>query len=142
MMDAGQRPVILPALKVTVQRTPGRKILRDIAPLATGAQYIHEAVDHFPDIDLPAAPAVFGRRNLWLNVRPFLVSQVTRVAKLVPVVPGAVLWSPHAAPRESVAAIESRESRPHKPPSLTDSNDSHTSGTDTQTRWIQGERRT
>ena len=100
--------------------------------LATCAQHIHEAVDNLANIDRPISSSMFGGRDLSFNVRPFLVGQVTWVEKLVPVVPGAVLWSPHAAPRESVTAIESREFRRHKPPLLTDSNDSHTSGTDTQ----------
>jgi len=130
-MDPRQCPVVLPALKVAVQSTPGRQVFWDIAPLAAGAEHIHDAIDDFPDINLPIASPMFGGRDLSFNVRPFLVGQVARVAKLVPVVPGAVLWSPQAAPRESVTAIESREFRRHKPPLLTDSNDSHTSGTDT-----------
>jgi hypothetical protein len=40
VMDAGQRPIVLPALEVTVQRTPGRQILRDIArPAFAAASY-------------------------------------------------------------------------------------------------------
>jgi len=61
-MDPGQRSVILPALEVAMQGTPGRQILWDITPLATGAQHIHEAVDHFPNIDLAVTAAVFGWR--------------------------------------------------------------------------------
>jgi hypothetical protein len=106
-MDPRQRPVVLPALKVAVRGTSGRQVLWDVTPLATRTEHVHDAVDDFPNIDLPIASPMFGGRDLSFNVRPFLVGEVTRVAKLVPVVSGAVLWSPHAAPRESVPRIES-----------------------------------
>ena len=117
-MDPRQCPVVLPALKVAVQSTPGRQVFWDIAPLAAGAEHIHDAIDDFPDIDLPIASPMFGGRDLSFNVRPLLVGQVTRVAKLVPVVSGAVLWSPRAAPRESVPRMESQSIRAGQPPSL------------------------
>jgi len=107
-----------------MQSTPGRQVLWDITPLATGAQHIHKAVHDFPFIDLATASAMFGGWDQWFNVRPFLVCQVARVPKLVSVVSGAVLGSPHAAPRESVLRIESQAVRAGQPPSLTDSKDS------------------
>jgi hypothetical protein len=131
-MDIRQSAIILPALEVTVHGTPGWQVLWNVAPLTTGTKHIHDAVHDLPDINLALAPTMFGRWDQMFNMRPLLIRQVARVAEFVPVVPGAVLWSPHAAPRESVAAIESREFRPHKPPSLTNSNDSHSSGTGTQ----------
>jgi hypothetical protein len=110
-MDPRQCPVVLPALEVAVQGAAGRKVFGDVALLATGAQHIHDAVDDLANIDLPISPPMFGGRDLSFNERPFLVGQIAWVAKLVPVVPGAVLWSRHAAPRESVPIIESREFR-------------------------------
>ena len=130
-MDPRQCPVVLPALKVAVQGTSGRQVLWDVPPLATGTEHVHDAVDDFPNIDLAITSPMFGGRDLSVNVRPLLVGQVTRVAKLVPIVSGAVLWSPHAAPRESVPRIESQSFRAGQPPSLTDPNDSRSSRTDT-----------
>ena len=132
VMDAIERAVPSPQVKIVVHRATRRQILRDRSPLATGAQHIHEAIHDFPLIDLAIPSTMFGRWNQRSDVRPFFVRHVTRVTKLVPVVPGTVLWGPHAAPRESVPRIEAWAIRAGQPRSLTDSNDSRTFETDTE----------
>jgi hypothetical protein len=78
----------------------GWQVLAKIAPLAAGAQNVHHAVDHLADIDAPFATAPLGRRDQRLDMRPFRIGQVARIAQLVAVVARAVLGSPHGAPQQ------------------------------------------
>src|SRR5208282_5698098 len=41
-----------------------RQVLRDVAPLATGAQNVHDAVDHLAHVDAPFAAAALGQGGL------------------------------------------------------------------------------
>ena len=86
MMDAIQRPVIVPKIKIFEQGAARRQVLGDRPPLATGAQDVHQAVHHFTDIDAPLAAAAFGRWYQWRNMRPFLIRHVTQVAKLAAII--------------------------------------------------------
>ena len=138
VMDPPQCAVVLPTLEIIVQCAPGQYIFRNISPLGARAQHIHDTVQYLPKIDLTWASAVFRGRNGSLDTGPLVVRQVAGVAKLVPVVPGAVFWSPHAAPRESVPAIESDDPGRCKSPPVTDSKDSKTSRTDTQMTPARG----
>ena len=99
-MDAIQRAIPVPQAEIIVHGASGRQVLGQRAPLATGAQDIHHAVDHLAHVDPPLAAAPLGRGDQRLDMRPFLIGQVARIAQLVTVVAGAVLGSPHEAPRE------------------------------------------
>jgi len=112
VVDFLQRAVVAPQTKVVVHRAARRQILRDVAPLAVGAQDIHHAVDHLAHVDAPLAAAALGRRHQRFDMRPLGVGQVARIAQLVAVVAGAVLDRPHAAPRESVPCTESQKFKP------------------------------
>jgi hypothetical protein len=57
----------MPALEIVVQSAPGRKISRDIMRLTASAQYLHDAGEHFPDIDLAPATTVFSRWNAFFD---------------------------------------------------------------------------
>jgi len=61
MVDAIQRPVIVPKVKIFEQRAARRVILGHGTPLATGAQDVHQAVHNFTNIDAPLAAATLGR---------------------------------------------------------------------------------
>jgi len=114
VVDLLQRAIVIPADEVIVHR----------------AEQIH-GVDHFTHVHLTMAAAVLCRRDQRLDVRPFLVGQITWVAQLVPVVPVTVFDRSHMAPRESVPEIESQSIRAVQGRPLTDSNDSQTFRTDT-----------
>ena len=72
----------------------------------------------------------WGKRNL-----PDLQSDPDIAGGVDPIVPGAVVWRPHLAPRESAPAIESGDSGRCKPPQLTDSKESEIFRTDTHHIW-------
>jgi hypothetical protein len=59
-----ERPVLLPTAKVVVHRAAWRQIFRDRAPLAAGAQQIHQTVKHLAHIDGPLIAASLGTRDL------------------------------------------------------------------------------
>ena len=69
-MDFGQRPVVVPALKIVVQRAARRQIARNVAPLTARAQNIHDAVQYLPDVDLAPSAATLGGRDQVLHLRP------------------------------------------------------------------------
>src|SRR6476646_4947904 len=46
VMDAIERAVPSPQVKIVVHRAARRQVLRDRSPLATGAQHIHQAIDY------------------------------------------------------------------------------------------------
>ena len=98
VVDLLQRAVVAPQTKVFVHRAARRQILRDVAPLAPGAQDIHDAVHHIAHIDAPFAAAALGWWNQRLDMRPLRVGQIARIAQLVAVVAGPVLDRPHRRP--------------------------------------------
>jgi hypothetical protein len=108
-MDAIQRPIVVPQGEVAMHRAAGRKVLRKSAPLAAGAQDIHQAIDHVPHGDRALAAAPLRRRDQRFHKRPFLVGQVARIAKMAAVIAMAVLVRPHRRhPAHRVTAIESQ----------------------------------
>src|SRR3984893_19506798 len=107
-MDAVQRAVLVPSAEIVVHRAARRQVLRQGRPLAAGADNIHAPIDHIPLVDRPFVAARLRSRDQWLNERPLLVRQVTRVAQLAPVILTAVLLRPHlTAPANRPAAMES-----------------------------------
>jgi len=85
-MDAIQRSVIPPKVKIFEQRAARRQILGDRPPLTAGAQNVHQAVHHFTDINTTLAAPSFGRWYQWRNMRPFIIRHVARVAKLAAII--------------------------------------------------------
>lgn len=53
------------------------------------------AVDHLAGIDSALVAATLGRRDQRLDQRPFIVGQVAWIAKLAPVITGAVFQHPY-----------------------------------------------
>jgi Transposase len=53
---------------------------------------------NFAHIDLALAAAMFGRENQRFDMRPFLASQVARIAQFVTIVFRAVCGRPHRRP--------------------------------------------
>jgi len=102
VVDGGQRVVVIPANQIVMQGAFRRQILRDIAPLTSRAEHIHDPVDDLANVDLAVSPAVLGWRDERLDKRPFRVGQVARVAQLVAVVFGTVIAGPHRVARPFV----------------------------------------
>src|SRR6266404_4363125 len=60
VMDAIERAVPSPQVKITVHRAARRQILRDRSPLATAAQHIHQTIDHLTHIHRALVAASLG----------------------------------------------------------------------------------
>jgi hypothetical protein len=60
-----------------VHRAPRRQILRDVPPLATGAQHIHGAAHHFPHHHLAFATAALGWRDQRLDLANDAADRIT-----------------------------------------------------------------
>jgi hypothetical protein len=130
-MDLLQRPIVIPSIQVVMHRAPWREVFRDITPLATRAEKIHNAIQDFADVDRALVAARFGGRDQRLNLGPFLFHQIMSVAKTATVMSKAGFVGPHEAPRESVPRRESQTIRAGQAHRLTDSKDSICFRTDT-----------
>ena len=97
-MDAIERAVATPAVEVIVKRRTRRQVLRDGAPLAAGAEDVHQAVDDLALIDMTAVAAAFGRRNERLDMRPFRFGQIAWITQSTAVVASAIFVGPHRRP--------------------------------------------
>src|SRR6478752_568043 len=62
VMDFLQRAVVAPAGEVVMHRAARGQVFRNIAPLTSGAQYVHHAVDHLTQINRSLAAAALGGR--------------------------------------------------------------------------------
>src|ERR1700693_3483428 len=122
VMNAIEHAVALPPDEVVVHRATRRKILRNIAPLTTGAQDVHQAVHHRTHVGAALAAARPRRRNERRDNRPLLVREVARVPQMITIVSRSVFLRPHRQPHESDCLL-----------SITnDSSDSRSFKTDTQ----------
>jgi hypothetical protein len=130
-----QRAVPAPQTEIAVHGAARRQVLRDVAPLAAGAQHVHHTVDHFAQVHSAFAAAALGRRDQRLDVLSLSIGEITRVAQLVTVVATTVLGRPHRAPHEAAPPPNhSQSSRFKRYPTqpLTGSDDSICLRTDTQ----------
>jgi len=84
-MDAIERAVPAPQAEVVMHGASGRQVLGQRAPLAAGAQDVHQTVDHLAQIDRPLAAAGLARRDQRRDQRPFLIGQIARITQLVAV---------------------------------------------------------
>ena len=100
-MNAIEHAVALPPDEVVVHRATRRKILRNIAPLTTGAQDVHQAVHHRTHVGAALAAARPRRRNERRDNRPLLVREVARVPQMITIVSRSVFLRPHRQPHES-----------------------------------------
>ena len=98
VMNAIQHAIALPPNEIVVHRAARRKILRKVAPLATGAQNIHHRVHDRTHVGPPLATAGLGRRNQWRNTRPLVIREVAWVPQVITIVFRSVLKRPHRRP--------------------------------------------
>jgi len=97
-VEAIERAVPTPAIEVIVECRARRQVLRDGAPLAAGAEDVHQAVDDLALIDMTPVAAALGRWNDRLDMRPFRLSKIARIAQPTAVVASAIFVGPHRRP--------------------------------------------
>src|SRR5271156_3227365 len=98
IMHTPQPPAPAPGVEVAAHRALRGKILGKIAPLATGAQQIHDGVEGLPHVGLASASTALCGRNKRFNQRPFRVRDIAGVAQFIAIVPRAVFTRPHRRP--------------------------------------------
>src|SRR5271168_3210000 len=110
VMNAIQHAIALPPNEVVMDRAARWKILRQVAPLAAGAQDVHDAVHHRAHVHRPLASARLRRRNKRFDQRPLVIRQIARIAQMITIVFGSVLVSPHRQPPPGIrtASLESQ----------------------------------
>ena len=74
-----------------MQRAARWQILRNRPPLAAGAQHIHQAVHHLPQIDRPLTTAPLARWDEQLDQIPLGVCQIAGVTEAAAVITAATL---------------------------------------------------
>src|ERR1700736_4699909 len=114
-MNAIEHAVALPPDEVVVHRATRRKILRNIAPLTTGAQDVHQAVHHRTHVGAALAAARPRRRNERRNNRPLLVREVAWVPQMITIVSRSVFLRPHRQPPANQTASFQSQMIPANP---------------------------
>ena len=110
-MNAIEHAVALPPHEIIVHRAARRKILRQIAPLTTSAQDVHQAVHHRAHVGAALATARPRRRNQRRNNRPLLVREVAWVPQMITAVSRSVFLRPHRRPLSPTNQTASFESQ-------------------------------
>src|SRR5277367_3718192 len=133
VMQSLQRTVVGPSDEVLVDRAPGRQVLRNRAPLTSGAEDVHHPVRHLADIDRAPVAATLGRRNQRPDLAPLHLGQIALVAQMPAVIAVSVLTGPHPSipPNSGKGGENGNGFNEFKRGSLTDSKDSICSRTDT-----------
>src|SRR5262249_40886081 len=88
--------------EIAVDRAARRQVFRNVAPLASGAQHIHHAVNYLAHVDSALAATSFGRRDQRLDQQPFGVGEIAGITQPVAVIAMAGLDRPPRAPGGSV----------------------------------------
>jgi hypothetical protein len=65
-----------PVATIGVDRLPRRKIMRQGAPLAPGAQDREDGIDNLSPHGISRASSTFDGRTQWFNNLPFFISQI------------------------------------------------------------------
>src|SRR5262249_35600462 len=62
VMDGVQRAVVPPLVEVPPDRTLGREVPGEVAPLAAGPQDVEDGIDDIPEVGLSRPPAEVDRK--------------------------------------------------------------------------------
>ena len=79
-MKLGPQAIALPEPEVVIDRGPGSKILRQVAPLAGGLDEIEHRVEQLPLAVLPGATRPAGAGKTVIDELPFGIGQVRGVS--------------------------------------------------------------
>src|ERR1035438_5704059 len=105
VVDAIQRAVVPPQTEVPIHGAARRQVLGDVAPLASRAQHIHDAVDDIPRVHFTLAAPALRRRNERPDMRPFFVRHIARISQMIALVARPVLARPHPQPSSQAADV-------------------------------------
>src|SRR4029077_16315742 len=89
--------------KPAIDRAPGRKVLRQLAPRTARAHRVENAVDNLAQRPTARAADDLGGRQIRLDHAPFLIGHIALVAQTVAAIVLAGGWGPHGI-SESVSA--------------------------------------
>ena len=129
-MQSLQRTVVGPSDEVLVDRTPGRQVLRNRAPLTSGAEDVHHPIRHLADIDRAPVAATLGRRNQRPDLAPLHRGQIALVAQMPHSGIGSHWSTPQHPPNSGKGGENDNGFNEFKRGSLTGSKDSICSRTD------------
>ena len=103
MVDLLEQAGIAPGCKPAIDRAPGRKVLRQLAPRTARAHHVENAVDDLAQQQTARAANALGGRQLRLDHAPFLIGHIALVAQTVAAIVLAGGWSPHGISRIGVS---------------------------------------
>jgi hypothetical protein len=78
-MDVIEGAIPGPQIKIIIYGRAWRQILGNRAPLASGAEHIHQPVEHLAYLHMTLVTAPFGRRNMRFDISPFLIGKLTGI---------------------------------------------------------------
>ena len=96
-MDRVEGAVVPPLVEVPPDRGPGREVLGQVPPLATGPQDVKDGIDDIPQVG-DARPPAGVDRYVRLDQPPLLVGDIARVrlGSHVPLyAPNHPIWDSH-----------------------------------------------
>jgi len=109
MIQPIQSAIIAPEREITVHCAARWQILRNGSPLTTGAEDLHQAVDHFAHSHRALIASRLGRRNFPFDDGPLLIGEITGVTQLAAIITTTIIVRPHwAAPANRTTTIESQ----------------------------------
>ena len=97
-MNAIKHTVSRPVPEIAIDRGGGRKILRQLPPLAARAIDVASGIEDLAHIRFAFAPAAFLWRNHRLDDRPLGVAAITRIPAAARLVHLTLLLRPHGGP--------------------------------------------
>src|SRR5215213_3708837 len=103
VVDALQRPVPVPQVKVLPDGAARRQVLRQPLPLTPRPEHIKDRVEDLTNVHCSRAAAALGRTDQRSHQRPFGLRQITLVTQAAPVGGRSMFRLPHGGTSESGA---------------------------------------
>src|SRR4051812_47841722 len=108
VVDALQRPVPVPQVKVLPDGAARRQVLRQRLPLTPRPEHIKDRVEDLTNVHRSRAAAALCRTDQRSHQRPFGLRQITLVTQAAPVGGRSMFRLPHEAPPNQVPFKESQ----------------------------------
>ena len=110
MVDPLPKPLIAPAIEVTLDRRARWAVIRQHPPLAAGAEHEQDAIEHLAEINLARSTEAAWRRQQRADDGPLRIRRIACIAKS----PAPILRTGDFGPRRgaSVVARNPTESQP------------------------------